>query len=313
MTSKSSAPAPPPLWVSMLEGSAATMGAAGVSHPFETIKTRLQLQGELQRRTASNTHYRGTLHGLVTIVRNEGVLALYKGIVAAMWYQFVMNGIRLGLYDELKRTIGGVIGDGNTANLAAGVGTGFAGNFTASPFFLVKTRQQSRSAAIAVGAQHEYTGCFAALRQVATERGVWGMWQGALPGAFRTGVGSGVQLASYDATKRYAQRVTGWDASESRLHFLSSFMCSGVVAVAMNPFDVVMTRIYNTPADAKREYSANFVAAFTKIVRAEGIQGVFKGTGALWARVGPHTICTFVFLERIRSARSYYWPQMTLS
>jgi solute carrier family 25 protein 34/35 len=296
----------PSLAVSMLEGSFAAMGAATVSNPFEVVKTRLQLQGELERRSAANRVYKGTLHGLYLIAKNEGPSALYKGYGAALAYQFVMNGIRLGLYDECKVQLSRVLPEGGVSNLAAGISMGFVGNWVASPFFMIKTRQQARAnSTIAVGQQHEYRNMLDGLVKVAREKGLAGLWHGSLLAAIRTGVGSGVQLASYDFLKPVLGHHTALHASDSRLHFITSFLCSGIVAVCMNPFDVVMTRVYT--ADTS-QYSANFASSFAKIARTEGIEGMFKGTSALWARMGPHTICTFVFLEKIRAVRKEQFP-----
>lgn len=64
----------------MIGGLAGTCGGF-VSNPFEVIKIRQQLQGELQN-TAKSQHHRpyGTLWMSVkTIARAEGVLALQKG------------------------------------------------------------------------------------------------------------------------------------------------------------------------------------------------------------------------------------------
>ena len=51
----------------------------------ETAKTRLQLQGQdpVQR-------YRGLGHCIATIVRKEGMAALYRGITATMAYQTIL-------------------------------------------------------------------------------------------------------------------------------------------------------------------------------------------------------------------------------
>lgn len=297
----------PAAWVSMGESSAATCAAVVFSNPFEVIKIRLQLQGELQKRAATQRQYTGTLQGLSVILRNEGIAGVQKGLAAAVAYQAVMNGLRLGLYDPCKRLVGAVLPEGLVTSLAAGTITGFVGSWAASPLFLVKTRMQARSPVAQVGTQHDYPNFVSGLSQLYSAGGVQSLWHGALVAGIRTGIASGVQLASYDTLKIAVGGRTGLDSGDFRLHVASSFLSSGIVAVSMNPFDVIMTRVYN---NANREYSANFAASFAKVVKAEGVEGLFKGTTALWARVGPHTVLTFVFLERVRRLRTHYLPQL---
>ncbi len=47
---------------------------------MQVVKTRLQLQGELQQRVAKNKRtYRGVWHAFKTIISTEGPLAIQKG------------------------------------------------------------------------------------------------------------------------------------------------------------------------------------------------------------------------------------------
>lgn len=59
-----------------------------VTHPFETIKIRLQLQGELQRKDAAPRLYRGVIHGMKVILQNEGPKGLFRGLNCAVSSRF---------------------------------------------------------------------------------------------------------------------------------------------------------------------------------------------------------------------------------
>jgi solute carrier family 25 protein 34/35 len=67
----------------------------------------------------------------------------------------------------------------------------------------------------------------------------------------------------------------------------------------MNPFDVVSTRIYQS-SGRQTVYHGVF-DCFKKTIRTEGWTALQKGWLALYLRLGPHTILTFVFLEKIRA------------
>lgn len=80
------------------------------------------------------------------IGKKDGLLALQKGLVPALWYQFVMNGTRLGSYQlaekqgwtRRKNREGGDSVDG-LRSLTAGAVSGIIGAVTGSPFYLVNS------------------------------------------------------------------------------------------------------------------------------------------------------------------------------
>ncbi|OTF78058.1 hypothetical protein BLA29_014567 [Euroglyphus maynei] len=60
----------------------------------------------------------------------------------------------------------------------------------------------------------------------------------------------------------------------------------------MTPFDVVSTRLYNQPVDPKTgagQLYRGIPDCMIKIFRTEGILGFYKGFGASFLRLGPHT------------------------
>lgn len=67
-----------------------------LTNPLWLIKTRLQLQI-----AASPSNYSGLWHALSTIVRSEGILGLYKGIVPAL--ALTSHGaVQFVVYERLK-------------------------------------------------------------------------------------------------------------------------------------------------------------------------------------------------------------------
>lgn len=104
-------------------------------------------------------------------------------------------------------------------------------------------------------------------------------------------------------------------------------MVSGVaVAVTMTPFDVVSTRLYNQPVEADGTVSAwpwdlgsfpgsaglhpavspqgklyrGFLDCFAQISSKEGLLGLYKGIGAVYLRLGPHTVLSLFFWDELR-------------
>ena len=291
-----------------LEGAIASSGAVIVSNPFEVMKTRLQLQGEMQRRGDYTKQYKGMLRGMVAIARAEGLLALQKGFVGAIGHQVSQNGVRLGLYPSIKSAMEKQVGlqPGLMCNVAAGAVSGTCGAIACNPFYLVKTRLQAQNSAQgpAVGYQHHYTGVWDGIRSILKAEGVRGLYQGLTINCLRTTVGSAAQLASYDGAKARVSQQTGWSDADWRVHFAAGAVAAFCITVFMNPFDVVLTRSFNNSGDKKM--SASIPVTMYRLARVEGVEGFYKGAFALWARTTPHSIVTFVLLEQIRCVRNSY-------
>ena len=87
----------------VVAGGLSASAACVFTNPMEVVKNRLQLQGELLARGQYVKTYRGPMHGLVVMIKTDGIRSVQAGLGPAMLYQFVMNGLRLGTYAMLER------------------------------------------------------------------------------------------------------------------------------------------------------------------------------------------------------------------
>lgn len=69
--------------------------------------------------------------------------------------------------------------------------------------------------------------------------------------------------------------------------------CNLVMAVSQSHFSIFLNMLFLPHQDV-----------FTKAVRQEGIFSLWKGFTPYYARIGPHTVFTFIFLEQLRAL---YW------
>ncbi|KAK0257389.1 Mitochondrial oxaloacetate carrier protein [Friedmanniomyces endolithicus] len=293
---------------SFIAGGIAACGAVTVTHSFETVKIRLQLQGELQAKSDAPKLYRGVLHGVRVIYQNEGMKGLLRGLSCAYIYQMTLNGCRLGFYDPIRTHVNSLVLDRDLAhasdarvkqyqslpiNIFSGATSGILGAAAGSPFFLVKTRLQSYSPFLPVGTQHKYRNAWDGLSQIYRAEGVRGLYRGVGPAMVRTGFGSSVQLPTYFLAKR---RLVSWfDMPDGApLHLLSSAASGVVVCIVMHPPDTVMSRMYNQTGNL---YSGAFDCLF-RTVKTEGVLAVYKGFFAHLARILPHTILTLSLAEQ---------------
>lgn len=70
--------------------------------PLDTAKVRLQLQKRVPLGdSAAAPKYRGLLGTVATIAKEEGLLALWKGIIPGLHRQCLYGGLRIGLYEPV--------------------------------------------------------------------------------------------------------------------------------------------------------------------------------------------------------------------
>lgn len=222
-----------------IAGGIAACGAVTATHPFETVKIRMQLQGELQDKGHQPKLYRGPFHGVSVIVRNEGIKGIYRGIGCAYVYQILLNGCRLGFYEPMRYySTKLVFKDPNTQslgiNMFCGASSGVLGAMAGSPFFLIKTRLQSYSPFLPVGTQHKYRNALDGMRQIFRAEGVRGLYRGVGAAMIRTGFGSSVQLPTYFFAKRRLVKHLGMEEG-APLHLASSTISGFVVCIFMHP------------------------------------------------------------------------------
>lgn len=79
-------------------------------------------------------------------------------------------------------------------------------------------------------------------------------------------------------------------------HFCASFIAGFVATVVTSPFDVIKTRYMNAASGRYR----SIVDCAASTWREGGLRIFYSGFTPAYIRLGPHTVLTFVFLEKIK-------------
>uniref|UniRef100_G1P0N5 Solute carrier family 25 member 35 n=1 Tax=Myotis lucifugus TaxID=59463 RepID=G1P0N5_MYOLU len=280
----------------------AACGACLFTNPLEVVKTRMQLQGELQAPGSYQRHYRNVFHAFITIGKVDGLAALQKGLAPALLYQFLMNGIRLGTYGlaEAKGYLHTTEGTHSPIrSAAAGALAGVLGAYLGSPIYMVKTHLQAQAASeIAVGHQYKHQGMFQALTEIGQKHGLVGLWRGAVGGLPRVIAGSSTQLCTFSSTK---DLITQWENINLPLNNCTIIMAGVAKNISLVGQNLISTRpLQPSPQPLRGLMYRGVLDALLQTARTEGIFGMYKGIGASYFRLGPHTILSLFFWDQLR-------------
>eukprot|EP00347_Sterkiella_histriomuscorum_P003051 403365779 len=233
----------------------ASICAASVTHPIDTIKVKLQVQGS-QKHGQSLTQtppsagqmgnvtpqrtYNNMFQGMKLVVNEEGMRGLYRGITASWMRESIYSSLRLGLYEPFKRLLQKPGDDEKHMPfykkfLAAGM-SGFIGSALANPTDLLKVRMQAWE-----GSNH---GIAWHAKDVYAHGGIAGFYKGLNATILRAVLLNATKLATYDHIKNFIIRNKFID-NIYIVHFVSSVIAGICIAVVTSPVDLVKTRIMN--------------------------------------------------------------------
>ncbi|KAG0379545.1 mitochondrial aspartate-glutamate transporter agc1 [Mortierella sp. AD032] len=175
-------------------------GVAGGSqvvftNPLEIVKIRLQVAGEAAKSLDAPRP------GAVAIVRNLGIIGLYKGASACLLRDIPFSAIYFPVYAHLKKD---VFGEGPDHRLAiselliAGAAAGMPAAYFTTPADVIKTRLQVE----AKKGQSSYNGIRDAARKIYAEEGFRAFFKGGPARIFRSSPQFGTTLMVYEVLQR---------------------------------------------------------------------------------------------------------------
>ncbi|KXL49026.1 MAG: hypothetical protein FE78DRAFT_76698 [Acidomyces sp. 'richmondensis'] len=270
-----------PFWFG---GSAASM-AACVTHPLDLKQVRLQT-----RKPDSPKGFLGTVG---RIFRNEGILGFYSGISASVLRQMTYSTVRFGIYEELKHQAG----PHPSFPFLVGISSfaGFFGGIAGNPADVLNVRMQY-DMSLPPQDRRNYKHVIDGLIRMAKEEGIMSWTRGWIPNSTRAAVQTAGQLASYDTAKRLLLEYTPMSSYGDTLptQLTASFLAGVTAATVTNPVDVIKTRVMSSKGNI------SIIQAISTVSKESGILWVFRGWLPSFLRLGPHTVCTFIFLETHR-------------
>jgi len=234
----------------------------------------------------------GLISTASSLLRTEGVLALWKGIPAAWGREASYASIKLGGYAPMKEAVGA---SGKDApfhlKFLAGALTGGIGSFVGNPFDVMKTIMQANE------------GKPISITEVASkmykDQGISGFYRGVQANVMRACVLNASKMATYDEAKGHVCDATGWTRKDPKTVFVSSVIAGFVMTLCVSPFDMIRTKLMNQPTD-KKIYSG-FVDCVMKTIKNEGILSLYRGFIPIWGRFAPSATIQLLTIETLYS------------
>ena len=266
-------------------GTSAVITVTGI-HPIDVVKTRLQISGD------SMVDYKalGIRGTIKNIVKEEGISAFWKGVGAAWLREASYTSLRLGLYSPIKK----VMGVNNKSNFfmkfTAGSTAGAIGSIFGNPFDVIKTRMMTSEGKRAPSFANM-------LQQIYINQGISGFYRGLQANVMRACVLNGTKMACYDQIKEYIIK-SKIIPNGIYTQFLSAFGAGFFMATTVAPFDMIRTKLMNQSPTSKN-YSG-FMDCLYKIIKNQGISGLYAGFFPIWARFAPTTCLQLIIFEQIK-------------
>lgn len=298
MTADTHVPNPKGLLCNAGAGAAAGVIAATFVCPLDVIKTRFQVHG---LPTLGNGTIRGSLivGSLEQIFQREGLRGMYRGLSPTVLALLPNWAVYFTIYDQLKSFLSS--DDGNHqlsigANMIAAAGAGTVTTIVTNPLWVVKTRFQTQGMRTVVV---PYRNTFSALRRIAHEEGIRGLYSGLVPAL--AGISHvAIQFPLYEKIKIYlADRgnTTSDKLGASDVAVASSV--SKIIASTLTyPHEVVRSRLQEQGHHSEKRYSG-VVDCIKKVFQQEGITGFYRGCATNLLRTTPAAVITFTSFEMI--------------
>lgn len=177
--------------------------AVAVVTPMEVIKIRLQAQHHSMADPLDVPKYRNAAHALYTVVKEEGVGALYRGVSLTALRQGTNQAVNFTAYTELKAWIQARQPDPNTAlpswqTAFIGLISGAMGPMCNAPIDTIKTRLQKTPAQPGETAVGRIVNIGSMMWK---QEGVRAFWMGITPRIMRVAPGQAVTFAVYEFLK----------------------------------------------------------------------------------------------------------------
>mmetsp|Transcript_2207 Transcript_2207/g.2648 ORF Transcript_2207/g.2648 Transcript_2207/m.2648 type:complete len:322 (-) Transcript_2207:14-979(-) len=191
--------------VEALGGLSAGIIGTVIGYPLDLVKTRMQTFA-VSLPTHSVTTSSGATHNSVfrlgyTIIRNEGIASLYKGMTPPLISLTILNTCTFTSYNYIRNEFNAKRGF-DYKNALAGISTAPFGGFISTVEHMIKTQMQLDNVM-----EKRYKGSLDCMKTLIQEHGFKVIYTGHAVNTVREGVFLGTYFYTYEGTRMVLQNV----------------------------------------------------------------------------------------------------------
>ncbi|KAI0788510.1 mitochondrial carrier [Abortiporus biennis] len=283
--------------VGAIAGVGSGLTKVAVGHGFDTVKTRLQC--------SPPGTYPSAISCFKTIIRNEGILALYKGATPPAVGWAAIDSLLLGslhnyrlflIRHDLTEPVPGYT-DKKRLTLVghsiAGFGAGLTSALLATPMEHLKIKLQMQSQRLV--ADRQYKGPIDCAKQIVQNRGLFGLWTG-FTGSLAFRANFMWMFGSIEAFMRGFSKLDGtpYQMTTGTANFLSGGLASFAFWIMGIPADNIKNRMMACQVTGPKP---TFMGTVRTIYAGAGMRGFYAGLTPCLLRAFPSNACAYYVYE----------------
>ncbi|KAI5969408.1 TPC1 [Candida margitis] len=259
----------------LFAGSIAGGVSRAITAPLDTIKIRLQLE-------TRGFHQRSSIATVVkSLLRNEGVIALWKGNVPAEILYILYGGVQFTSYSILSTNLSRLEQHYQinlspaTHSMVVGAGAGLASTLATYPFDLLRTR-------LVANRTRDLISMRSTIGQILKAEGISGMFTGIKPAIISVASTTGLMFWSYELARSLSQEYKNIPFIEGICGFIAGVTSKGITF----PLDTLRKRcqVYSIVHGTR---SVGALRLFFDIIRQEGVFGLYRGYSVSILKTAP--------------------------
>jgi solute carrier family 25 folate transporter 32 len=309
-----------------LAGAASGFLAGVVVCPLDVVKTRLQAQGAGYRERNPEAprqvpKYSGFIGAFKTILREEGIRGLYRGLVPITIGYLPTWTIYFTVYERAKvfypQFIREHFADRESATVShflSALTAGSASSVLVNPIWVVKTRlmiQTGKESNIYGDGKRvtHYKGTSDAFTTMYKEEGLGVFYSGLIPSLFGL-LHVGIHFPVYEKLKQVLDcnltpQHQGGDSLLLWRLIVASSVSKMIASTVTYPHEILRTRMQIQSSNAKKETGqakkSKLLHIITRIYKKEGLRGFYAGYTINLARTVPASAVTLVSFEYFKT------------
>ncbi|KAF9966232.1 hypothetical protein BGZ70_002926 [Mortierella alpina] len=251
--------------VHAIAGAGGGIISMALTYPLITISSRLQVQKNKESKEA----YKSALDAVKKIVAKEGIAGLYSGLDSALFGISLTNYCYYYFYEFTKSAINKAQMS-TIESMSAGAVAGAATVFITNPIWVINTRIATRNAS---APNSRPLGTIETATQMIKENGLKSFWQGIMPALILV-ANPIIQYTVFEKLKNRIAKtrsLTGFD------FFLLGAISKLAATSITYPYIVVKSRMQLKQSDDAKERYSSIMDGFRKIIKYEGVAGLYKG------------------------------------